>query len=331
MLMNEGFAHFSELATDRANLIRLPFILLAPRRGYDLVAYVHEAGLAVLKQSLTRHGALLFRDFEMTAVQHFEGFLDALAVARMDYVYGSTPRTPVSRNVFTATEYPRQQEILLHNELAFQRTWPSMLSFVCLEVPTSGGQTTLADMRCVTADIRPELLSAFGSRGVRYVRHYRNGVDVPWQTVFQTSSIEGLAAFCAQNDMQFEWLDDSLLRTVQICQGMALHPLTQERVFFNQAHMFHPSALGSEAEAALIDMFGADRLPRNAVFGDGGAIERSDLQHVRDAFRSHAVDVEWRRGDVLLLDNMRVAHGRRTYVGQRRVLAALLDPVSCSR
>jgi hypothetical protein len=42
----------------------------------------------------------------------------------------------------------------------------------------------------------------------------------------------------------------------------------------------------------------------------------------------HTVVFDWRQGDVLLLDNLAVGHGRKPYRGPRKVLAALIDPVS---
>ena len=38
----------------------------------------------------------------------------------------------------------------------------------------------------------------------------------------------------------------------------------------------------------------------------------------------HTVDVEWQRGDVALVNNFLVMHGRRHFAGQRRVLASLI-------
>ena len=35
-------------------------------------------------------------------------------------------------------------------------------------------------------------------------------------------------------------------------------------------------------------------------------------------------DLEWQAGDVALVDNFRVMHGRRPFVGKRRVLASLI-------
>jgi alpha-ketoglutarate-dependent taurine dioxygenase len=166
----------------------------------------------------------------------------------------------------------------------------------------------------------------FEAGAVRYIRHYREHADIPWQTVFQTDSKEALRSFCSQNDIEHEWLVDGTLRTAQTCQGTALHPQTRERVFFNQAHLFHRSSLRPEAQAAMVKLFGATRLPRHACFGDGGEISPESLQAVRNAFQRQAINVDWKKGDVLLLDNMLVAHGRRPFIGERRVLAALLDP-----
>jgi len=49
---------------------------------------------------------------------------------------------------------------------------------------------------------------------------------------------------------------------------------------------------------------------------------------VREAFEAETVVFRWETGDVLLLDNMLVAHGRRPFKGDRKIVAALLDPSS---
>ena len=305
-------------------------VVQAPRDGTTLAAYAREHD-AEIRAQLTVHGVLLFRGFEVSGVVGFHEFLQALALAPMDYIYRSSPRTAVAGNVFTATEYPPAQEILLHNENAYQRNWPLKLAFYCLTPAASGGQTTIADMRRITAAIGPERVGEFEVRGVKYIRHYREHVDIPWQTVFQTNSKAELAQICESNQIEHRWLDDSTLRTTQVCQGTARHPVTDERFFFNQAHVFHASSLGATSHAAMIELFGSQRLPRHACFGDGGEIPLTDLEAIRAAFQAESAAIEWRRGDVALLDNMRVAHGRHAFFGERRVLAALLDPSQRSR
>jgi hypothetical protein len=58
-------------------------------------------------------------------------------------------------------------------------------------------------------------------------------------------------------------------------------------------------------------------------YADGSPIAREHLEHVLDVIERHAVSFDWRCGDVLLLDNLRVAHGRAPYRGRREILVAM--------
>ncbi|HET8657756.1 MAG TPA: TauD/TfdA family dioxygenase [Micromonosporaceae bacterium] len=298
--------------------------LIRPGADRDLAAFVAEHHAAI-DQCLIEYGAVLFRGFAVASVEHFERVGEALSPQKLGYLYRSTPRSTVGDGVFTTTEYPPDQEVALHCENAYQREWPLKVAFCCLVAPEEGGQTPIADMRRVQAAIGEELMDRFESRGVRYVRHYRPHIDIPWEVVFQTSDRAEVAAYCQAHGIEHEWLDARTLRTAQTSHGTARHPVTGERVFFNQAHLFHVSNLGAEVAASLVNLFGRDRLPRNAYFGDGGEIELADLQQVRHAFAGAAVSFTWQPGDILLLDNMQVAHGRRPFLGPRRIVASLLD------
>jgi alpha-ketoglutarate-dependent taurine dioxygenase len=298
--------------------------LITPGADRDLAAVIagHQAAV---DECLLEYGAVLFRGFDVASVEHFERVGDELSPRKLGYLYRSTPRSTVGNGVFTTTEYPPDQEIVLHCENAYQREWPLRVAFCCLVAPPEGGQTPVADLRRVHAAIGGDLMDRFESRRVRYVRHYRPHVDIPWEVVFQTSDRGQVGAYCDAHGIEHEWLDANTLRTAQTNQGIARHPVTGERVFFNQAHLFHTSTLAAEVAASLVNLFGRDRLPRNAYYGDGGEIAPQDLERVRQAFAGAAVEFSWLPGDVLLLDNMQVAHGRRPFRGPRRVLASLLD------
>jgi alpha-ketoglutarate-dependent taurine dioxygenase len=149
-------------------------------------------------------------------------------------------------------------------------------------------------------------------------------MDVPWQKSFQTDDRAEVERICHERGIECDWLAGDVLRTSQACQGTLRHPATGERFFFNQAHLFHVSALGG-ATAAMLRQFGLDRLPRHAFFGDGGEIPTADLEAVRKAFQAEAIAFPWQAGDVILADNLQVAHGRRPFRGQRKVVVALLE------
>jgi alpha-ketoglutarate-dependent taurine dioxygenase len=115
------------------------------------------------------------------------------------------------------------------------------------------------------------------------------------------------------------------LRTTQVCQAVASHPVTGEAVWFNQAHLFHVSSLRGEIRDSLLAA-SADEPPRNAYYGDGSVIADNDLDQIRAAYDDATVVFSWEKGDVLLVDNMLVAHGRKPFRGERRIVVGMGQP-----
>lgn len=76
----------------------------------------------------------------------------------------------------------------------------------------------------------------------------------------------------------------------------------------------------------LLEEFGESDLPFNTYYGDGKRIEPEIVAAIRDAIDAETVVFRWQAGDLLLLDNMLVAHGRNPYTGPRRLLASMADP-----
>jgi alpha-ketoglutarate-dependent taurine dioxygenase len=298
---------------------------LGPQQSLDELCNVCRSRVDAM---LLEHGALLFRGFRMEGLADFDRFVGAATQRRLDYVYASTPRTALGNRIFTATEYPPAEEIPLHNENSYQRQWPLRIALTCLVPAQQGGETPIADMQRVTATLGEALMDKFERRGVRYVRHYHPFVDLSWQKAFRTEDRAEVARLCEAHAIDYEWLSEDTLRTVQVCQGTARHPATGERTLFNQAHLFHVTSVGAEDARDLITLFGADRLPRQTYYGDGAEIPAADLEAVRSAYRSNAISFPWQAGDVLLVDNMQYAHGRRPFRGPRKVLVSLMDPHS---
>ncbi len=305
----------------------IPLIIQAPDEVADTSAWFASQRDSI-DDALLRHGALLFRGFPVTDEHAFDEVAGCLFDERLAYVYRSTPRTSVGKNIYTTTEYPAEAHIPLHNENAYQRDWPLRLAFCCLQVAETGGQTPLADTTRVTEGLPGPIVDRFRERGVMYVRNYYEYLDLPWQTVFQTEDKAEMEAFCEARDIEVQWKPDGQLRTVQRAQALATHPRNGRELWFNQAHLFHVSALDTDTRSALTGLFEEEDLPRNAFYGDGTAIAESDLAEIRGAFEREKVIFDWQPGDVLLLDNMQVSHGRTPFTGQRRVLAALGEACS---
>jgi alpha-ketoglutarate-dependent taurine dioxygenase len=281
---------------------------------------------AVIDRTLATTGGVLFRGFAVPDADTFRAFVTEMAPELLEYKERSTPRTEVGGRIYTSTEYPAHQHIALHNEFSYAYTWPLRIAFFALKPADEGGETPIADSRKVYASIAPDVRERFASRGVMYVRNYGTGVDLSWQDAFQTEDRAEVEAYCRRAPLEWEWLDGDRLRTKQIRPAVGRHPETGEMVWFNQAHLFHVSNLGVEGEASMRSVFADEDLPRNAYYGDGTSISAEDLAEVRRALDAATVFFPWQQGDVLLLDNMLIAHGRRPYRGARTILTALAQP-----
>jgi len=272
---------------------------------------------------LERVGGILFRGFAVRDVSAFKDFAASFGDSLLSYEFGSTPRSKVEQGVYTSTEYPAHQSIPLHNEQAYTRQWPMRIWFYCDTAAPEGGETPIADSREVYRRIDPAIRERFMDKGLMYVRNYGNGLDVPWQQVFNTEDPAAVETYCRSQGIAWEWKDDGELRTRQVCQAVATHPRTSDIVWFNQAHLFHVSALEASVREALLAIVEEEDLPRHVYYGDGSPIEDAALDEIRAVYDSVTVRFPWQRGDVLMLDNMLAAHGRAPFTGPRRVVVAM--------
>jgi len=273
---------------------------------------------------LSSQGAILFRGFKDVNPVFLNRFASGFGSSLSTYEYASTPRTEVSSNVYSSTEYPAHQRIDMHNEQSYTSIWPRLIWFCCSVVAESGGETPIADSRIVVERLDARIRERFSKAGVMYVRNYGNGIDLPWQKVFNTDDRAVVEKLCASRGITCEWRENgSMLRTREICPAVIRHPDSGQRVWFNQAHLFHISSLDPEIRNLFLEIAPEDELPRNAYFGDGSRIDDSIVDEIRDVYRQSKLTFPWRRGDVLMLDNILMAHGREPFTGARNVFVAM--------
>lgn len=309
----------------------LPVLIQPARDGVDLAEWA-QSNRESIESTLLKQGALLFRAFAIDSAAEFERVAKSICLHLLDYIGGVAPRIRVSGKVYTSTEFSPEHPISLHSELSYSIRWPLKVFFFCLEAPHEGGATPIADCRRILERMAPEIRDRFVEKGVLYVRQLHNGTGPgqAWQDAFQTSDKAAVENCCREAGVDFEWRDGGRLRLREIRAAVATHPKTGERVWFNQAELFHPSVLGDEMYDALLATTNNDEFPINAFYGDGSPIELSVLREIRRLYRQEMMVFPWQKGDVLLLDNMLASHGRMPFAGPRKILVAMGAPVAAT-
>jgi alpha-ketoglutarate-dependent taurine dioxygenase len=306
---------------------KFPLVIEPMVEGLDLHTWAI-GNREFVESQLLQYGGVLFRNFNINGSSDLEVLIHSLSGEPLEYRERSSPRRTITGKIYTSTEYPAEQNIAMHCENSYQENWPLRIFFHCVTPATVGGETPIADTRKVLSRIDPEIRQCFMDKQVMYIRNFYDFLGLPWQTVFQTADKVAVEAYCQDNKIEIEWLDGGHLRTRVVREPVLKHPQTGEDVWFNHAMFFHVSTLEPEIQEGLLLQFQEDELPSNSFYGDGTPIEASVVEELRQCYQQEVVLVSWQQGDVLMLDNMLVAHGRLPYSGSRQVLVGMAQLIN---
>ncbi|MFJ8233539.1 TauD/TfdA family dioxygenase [Streptomyces sp. NPDC094448] len=306
-----------------------PAVVITPGHGSAEAAagWLTEHRAAV-RAELHRSGAVLLRGLPIHDAASFATARDALVVQRAGYKEKATPRTDFGEGVFSSTDLPAAQPIRLHNENSYTLDFPGVLLFGCVTAPEEGGATTVGDMREALRLLPDGLRTRFEEAGWLLVRNYSELAGLPWYTTFATQDRAVAEAYCDENTIGYEWLDDDSLITRQRRSAVITHPVTGERVWFNHFAFWNSRTLDPDVREVLEETYGPDGLPFSTYLGDGTRLTDAEVDAVNEVYDRVTVRESWQQGDLMLVDNILCAHGREAFTGDRKILVAMGEPVA---
>lgn len=298
-----------------------PIVLQADSDELDTVVWAKEHA-AYIEGLVAKHGGILFRNFGLKTPQDFEAFAEAIE-PELYGSYGDLPKKEGGKKTYRSTPYPEKQMILYHNESSHLDRWPRKQWFFC-ELPAPvGGATPIVDCREVLRRLPRDLVSEFERKELLYVRTFTPGLDVSWKEFYKTDDRNGVERRLELAGISWRWLDEDTLQTSTPCPAVITHPLTGDRVFFNQIQLHHIGCLEPQVREDLLETAGLDRLPRHVTYGDGSPISDEAIETISRIYEECAVRFQWQQGDVVMLDNMLAAHARDPYEGPRKIVVAM--------
>ncbi|EAQ28019.1 putative SyrP-like protein [Erythrobacter sp. NAP1] len=291
--------------------------------GGDLAAFI-SANKGAVDAALADAGALLFRGFDVPDPQAFDAVVEGYGELGFTYEdsLSNAVRTNVTPRVFTANEAPPTTEIFLHHEMAQTPLYPAKLFFYCEIAPQAGGATPLCRSDWVLerlASDAPAFVARVEAEGVRYTNVMPGDDDAgsgqgrSWRSTLSVADRDGAEARLRQLGYDWQWRDDGSLRATTPRLEAVRELADGRRTFFNQLIAAFRGWADSRNDPN-----------RTITFGDGSPITSEDMAPAIAIADELTHDLAWQAGDVALVDNFLVMHGRRPFEGKRRVLASLV-------
>ncbi|MGV9245794.1 TauD/TfdA family dioxygenase [Streptomyces sp. NPDC003710] len=279
-----------------------------------------------LRGQVTEHGALLVRGLGLRDTGQvgavFAGLTDGLMTEREAFA----PRQSHGPGLYSSAAWPDNQPMCMHHELSYRLEVPGLMLFACLSAPDQGGATAVADAERMLQALPTTLTERFEREGWLLTRSYNDEIGASLEESFGTDDHAAVEHYCLTHAIEFAWQPDGSLRTRQRRSAVVRHPGTGRRCWFNQIAFLNEWTLAPEVREYLVDVYGADGLPFNTRFGDGSPIGEDVIQLINSTYEEHTRREPWQPGDLMLVDNIRTAHSREAFSGERRVLVGMAEP-----
>jgi hypothetical protein len=276
-----------------------------------------------MKRRVEEHGAILFRGFPLKSPEDFDQFVTAFDLPNFPYKksLSNAVRVNWTERVFSANEAPANVTIYFHHEMAQTPVFPMQLFFFCQIPAEQGGATPICRSDALydkLAELCPQFISDCERKGLQYTNvmpsfdDAASGMGRSWQSTLEAKTQEEAEERLRGLGYSWQWLADGCLKATTPVLPAVRELTGGRKSFFNQLI------------AAFQGWKDVRNDPSKAIcFGDGAPLDAAAVEMAIHLAEEFTFDIPWQAGDVAFVDNCVAMHGRRTFVGTRKVLASL--------
>ncbi len=210
--------------------------------------------------------------------------------------------------IFLATGQDHGYAIPVHTEMYYLATRPELLFFYCEQPAVMGGETLLCDGPSLYSELPAAIQARFVESHIAYIRQLASGV---WQRLYRTDSPLDVREICAEQAVRcrYDPATDSVT-TRFACPAMVETP--RGLSFSNNFLPFAARELNANHPLTSYVRF---------VDQEDQSIPAPLIRTVLHTAERLSVAHRWKRGDILVLDNRSILHGRPALRDtQRRIL-----------
>lgn len=264
------------------------------------------------------NGALLFTDFDVD-VKNFESFTDKFSNDYMDHTGGGSLRRVINedgdKTILSVSysfnkkaedfEETRQKvfPLALHSDRSYTKSQPPVMWFYCLRPAEENGETLLCDGVKLFQELNDETKAFFKNNKINYIRNYADG---EWQLWANTDSMDDVKKYCKDNDLILTINDDNSITTQSVKSAVVKPRWTDQDAFVNSILLvlWQEEAVGTKRSIVRME--------------DGSEIPPEMLKEVRDVSDRLTRGVKWQPGQLVMVDNTRMLHGRNSFEDRNR-------------
>lgn len=285
----------------------------------------------VLEQLITQHGGIVLRGFPTPLTEDFANLVDMFPTFQDGYIGGRAPRKKIAGRILEVTRLDASVGLGVHSEMAYRNHYPKRIAFFSRKTAPVGGETTIADAREFVEAIGPKLVAKISGLGIRSALNYGpkcewveasyvNQDRYGWNHAFDTEDPAVVESLCAERGLVPLWHDDGSLTVFTSLEPFLDHPVTGQRLYRSGLHRAHTAT-----EVLSTEIRRNSHYPTGMFLGNAQRLEQAEVDHINAVCDQKTYSWPWRDGDIMILDNLQVWHGRNPYEGPRDVQVALLD------
>ena len=165
------------------------------------------------------------------------------------------------------------------------------------------GETILSDGVRICQEFSEKTREFFKNNNINYIRNYADG---EWQLWADTDSMDDVRKYCKENDLVLTVNDDNSITTQSIKHAVVKPRWTDQDAFVNSILLvlWQEKAVGTKRSIVRME--------------DGSDIPPDILAEVNEVCERLTREVKWKPGQIVMLDNTRMLHGRRAFQDRYR-------------
>lgn len=245
------------------------------------------------------YGFLLFRGFE-TDVNTFTEFTNSLSKDFMDYTGGAFNRKMVNKEPTVLTVNDFNHEVKLHGEMYYTNKPPLMLWFFCDHPPLKNGETIVCDGEQFFNELSSSTKYLLNRKNLKFYDPSSLSKE-EWQKKYKTNEFNVVKEICKSNGMEVQMNKDESIHRQFITPAIHKSRSGEGNVFINSLLPFKNIS------------------PQSAYFDDDSEITEEIISEFNQIAEKITIEISWKKGDILMIDNTRIMHGRRAFdVNEKR-------------